>query len=94
MECDEIPMEDVWGQHFKGNSGLDVEKSCSLTSQCCSGWVGGGGGGFDMHIYCIFIVNMCRALDCFITNFTKMAEPDFRLGGVLGNRGSSVPTIF
>ena len=65
---------------------------------------------FDVHIFCMYEgldcpANMCKALNHFITDFTKMVEPDFRLGGhkvqfllggdfkfldgVLGNMGSS-----
>ena len=65
---------------------------------------------FDVHIFCMYEgsdcpANMRRALNCFITDFTKMVEPDFRLGGhkvqfllggdfkfldgVLGHMGSS-----
>ena len=65
---------------------------------------------FDVHIFCMYEgsdcpANMRRALNCFITDFTKMVGPDFRLGGhmvqfllggdfkfldgVLGHMGSS-----
>ena len=65
---------------------------------------------FDVHIFCMYEgsdcpANMRRALNCFITDFTKMVEPDFRLDGhkvqfllggdfkfldgVLGHMGSS-----
>ena len=41
---------------------------------------------FDVLIFCMYEgsdcpANMRRALNCFITDFTKMVEPDFRSGG-------------
>ena len=41
---------------------------------------------FDVHIFCMYEgvhcpANMYRAFNHFITNFTKMTEPDFQLVG-------------